>query len=523
MQKPNLVLASSTAAELKIETFPPETPSAPEPPRPLIRALPPATPFPVKALGPLLDNAAKAINNRVQAPLPMCCQSVLAAATLAVQGHADIQLPTAQIKPISNYFVTVAESGDRKTAADNEALQSVVKRERELSADKDEKLPSYQNAIEAWEAARAKVKKDAKGNQAAIKIALNNIGPRPISPLEPLLTCAEPTYEGLVKTLAVGQPSIGLFADEGGQFIGGHAMNEDAMLRTAAGLSSAWDGKTIKRVRASDGVTILHGRRIALHIMAQPDVAAMMLANRLLLNQGLLSRCLVSAPDSIAGTRLWKEPSAELSKHLETYNERLLTILRRPLPLAPSKINELAPRIIMLTAEAREMWIAFADKIESQIKPNGLLIPVKGLANKLPEHSARIASVIELANALTATSDVAEIKITEDQMASGEEIATYYANEALRLFEASQVNAELLKAQNVLDWMLSPSWGHALISLPDIYQYGPNSIRDKQTASKMVAILDEHGWLTRVKGGAQVGDHYRQDAWLIYGKKDARK
>ncbi len=74
-----------------------------------------------------------------------------------------------------------------------------------------------------------------------------------------MATCPEPTFEGLCKLLAVGQPSVGVFASEGGQFIGGHGMSDDNKLRTAAGLSSVWDGEPIRRVRAGDGSIILPG------------------------------------------------------------------------------------------------------------------------------------------------------------------------------------------------------------------------------------------------------------------------
>jgi len=87
-----------------------------EAPRPLLREMPPADPFPVDALD-VLAPAARAIHDRVQAPLAICGQSVLAAATLAVQGHADIELPTRQAKPLTNFFLTVARTGERKTAA----------------------------------------------------------------------------------------------------------------------------------------------------------------------------------------------------------------------------------------------------------------------------------------------------------------------------------------------------------------------------------------------------------------------
>jgi hypothetical protein len=494
-----------------------KTAHKPEPPRPLIRTLPPANPFPVDALGDVLGNAARAINDRVQAPMAICGQSVLATATLAVQGHADTQLPTGHIKPVSSFFLTVAETGERKTAGDSEALESVAKWERELRESYDNDFPKYENNMEAWEEARNKAKKDAKGNQAAIKLAFANIGPKPTPPLIPLLTCPEPTYEGLVKQLAVGQPSIGLFADEGGQFIGGHGMNDEAILRTAAGLSSVWDGKPIKRVRGGDGVTVLPGRRVALHLMAQPDVAAMVLSDSLLLNQGLLSRCLATAPDSIAGSRQWHEPNENSAENLKVYNDRIYEILSRPLPLVAKKNNELAPRVVLLSSIAREMWIAFADKIELQIKPNGLLIPIKGLANKLPEHAARLAAILTLAPVLTATTDVADIKISENEMAAGVILVEHYANEAMRLVEASQVNADLIAAQKLLDWLKS-SWADAAVSLPDIYQLGPNSIRDKSTASKMVGILEDHGWLMKAKDGAVIGEHHRRDAWMIHGK-----
>jgi putative DNA primase/helicase len=95
-----------------------------EPPRPLMRELPPADPFPIEALGGVLAPAARAIHDRVQAPIAMCGQSVLAAATLAVQGHADVELPTRQTKPVANYFVTVAATGERKSTVDRAGPQA---------------------------------------------------------------------------------------------------------------------------------------------------------------------------------------------------------------------------------------------------------------------------------------------------------------------------------------------------------------------------------------------------------------
>jgi hypothetical protein len=247
-----------------------------EPPRPLMRELPPADPFPIDALGDVLVPAVRAIHDRVQAPLAICAQSVLAAATLVVQGHADVELPTGQQRPLTCYFLTIAATGERKTATDSEALRPVQTREATLRQAHDAERQDFENSKLAWDKAREATIKQAKGDRTRIKSALDELGQPPASPPPPLLTCPEPTWEGITKLLAIGWPSLGIFTAEGGQFIGGHGMSDEAKLRTAAGLSSTWDGEPIKRVRAADGVTVLPGRRLAVHLMVQPDVAAVL-------------------------------------------------------------------------------------------------------------------------------------------------------------------------------------------------------------------------------------------------------
>jgi hypothetical protein len=284
-------------------------------------------------------------------------------------------------------------------------------------------------------------------------------------------------------------------------------MSDDAKLRTATGLSSCWDGEPIKRVRAQDGVLLLPGRRISMHLMAQPDVAAIWLGDRLLLDQGLLSRVLVTAPNPASGTRLWREPSIESNRALEAYNSVLGDILRRQAPLAPGVRNELAPRQLLLSGEARTMWIGFADHIERRLGSDGELDSVRGLANKLPEHAARIAGVMTLVGDLDAS------EISRHEMEAGIAIAEHYAKEALRLSGASRISAELIEAQRLLTWLLT-SWPHPVVSLPDIYRLGPNSIRDAASARRAVTILCDHGWLAQAPP-CEINGTPRRDVRLI--------
>jgi hypothetical protein len=481
----------------------------PDAPRPLMRELSPADPFPVDALGDVLRPAAWAIHDRVQAPLAICGQSVLAAATLAVQAHGDVELPTRQVRPLSNYYLTIAATGERKTAVDTEALWPVRRREADLLQDYTAERVSYDNDKTAWDKARSAIANKAKHDRERIKAELDALGSPPVPPLEPLITCPEPTYEGMCKLLAIGRPSIGIFTGEGGQFIGGHGMRDESKLLMAAGLSAAWDGEPIKRVRAGDGVLILPGRRVAMHLMAQPEVARIWLNDRLLLDQGLLSRTLPTAPDSTSGTRIWRQQAPASDAAIKQYSSRLLKILELRLPVPDEKKqNELAPRALPLSSAAKALWVAFYNHVEHLLGSGGELEPVRGLANKLPEHAARIAAV------LTLTNDIHAGEVTDLDMEAGITLAQHYAAEALRLFGASRVTNEIREAEKLRSWLLS-TWPDPKVSLPDIYQLGPNSIRDAASARRAVNLLVEHGWLVPVPGGAIIAGTFRRDAWFI--------
>jgi hypothetical protein len=133
---------------------------------------------------------------------------------------------------------------------------------------------------------------------------------------------------------------------------------------------------------------------------------------------------------------------------------------------------------------------------------------VRGLANKLSEHAARMAAV------LTLVRDIHAGEVAAAEMNSGIELAQHYVAEALRLVAASRVSAELQLAQRLINW-LRGQWKEPAVSLPDIYQRGPNAIRDKARAAKLVGILEDHGFLVRIEGGAHIEGKWRREAWRL--------
>jgi hypothetical protein len=138
-----------------------------EGPHPLTQALDPPREFPIEALGPILGPAALAIHDKIQSPLAMCANSVLAAASLAVQALLDVYLPFGQIRPCSCWFLTIGRSSDRKTSTDEESLVPHREFEKQLRIAYETARQQWGIEKKAWDAAAQAIEKEFKAPGAA--------------------------------------------------------------------------------------------------------------------------------------------------------------------------------------------------------------------------------------------------------------------------------------------------------------------------------------------------------------------
>jgi hypothetical protein len=179
--------------------------------------------------------------------------------------------------------------------------------------------------------------------------------------------------------------------------------------------------------------------------------------------------------------------------------------------MADGASEGLTPRLVRLSPHAEHAWQVSYNNVESQLLLDGALRPVMGLANKLPEHAARLAVVLALAE------DVEVETLSLDHMERGIALAEHYASEALRLHGAAQIHPAIRSAERLLAW-LQDVWNEPLISLVDVYQRGPRDSRTKRQAEKLLAILEDHGWISRLVEGATIKGVERRNVWQIYGK-----
>jgi integrase len=441
-------------------------------PQPLSRPVASAQPYPLDALGPVIEHAARAIEELVQAPAAICAQSVLAACAYTAQQQIDVVMPTGSRKPVSVFFLTVGASGERKSAVDDHAMMPLARHQKALQQ-------QYQAEMRVFRSAK-NGKDEGQGR-----------------PINPTILVQEPTFEGLCRLLAEGLPNVALMSDEGGAFLNSHAMNGDNKIRTATGLSSLWDGRPISRPRASQSNETLFGRRVGLHLMVQPDIARSLTTDAALRDQGLLSRLLVAMPETKQGMRLWRDPSQDAASLLRQYSSRLEELLNEPLPLEKGERNVLDPRAVRLDQDAQEAFKAFYNDIEREVAPGKRLAAVAGLANKAPEHAARLAAV------QTYIADPTAYHIGVEAFDRAVALVRYYLDEALRLTAFAPLDHGVALAEMTRDWLIAR--GKPLIHLAELYQFGPNAVRTKATAIKAMAVLEAHDWVIRLPAGTKIG------------------
>ena len=472
-------------------------------PLPLYRQIEAPQPFPMDALGPILGPAAQAMHRVIKAPDSICGQSVLAATSLATQAHANIIIDGREL-PLSEFYVTGAESGDRKSATDREALKPIFSWQKMLADCYRTEYPKFQIEKEAWE---AKKKEWIKNPSSASTFS----EPPPSPPLRPLVLAEEPTYEGIVKYFSAdGQPSIGLFSDEGGRFFGGHAMDHDNLLKTLAGLSSLWDGKEISRMRAGDGDMLLYGRRLSLHLMIQEVVLSQLISNPIFDLQGFLPRCLMVFPQSMAGSRTYVEEDLSNDPVMKRFNDAINRLLDSNTmggsPLSPK--NEISPISLSLSPNAKKIWIAFHNKNEEDLAEGKRHHPIRRFASKAPEHVLRLSGSL----ALIENPDVREISMEHIQRAII--LIQYYFSERLRIHGFVSINPDLVCAASLLKWFWKEN--HIQVGLSMVYQYGPLSlgIRNADRARTIMSILASHGWVISTPN-LVINGKKNKEAWTI--------
>lgn len=483
--------------------------------KPLIREMPPAVEFDFGCLGSILGPACMATYETVQAPKALIANSYLAAAALASQPFHNILLD-GRTRPIGNYFITFAQSGERKSTVDTWALNPLREHERKNYENWDTQIVKFAHEKEVHEKTlgalsiqydQALTNEDEINSDRLATLLSNKREIEPKAPLQPHLICEDPTGAGLIRQFHRGSSSLGLFCDEGGRVTGGWGMSKENIITTCGILNQCWDGAPISSTRVENNVPKLFGRRLSAHLMIQPDIGLSWYQNDVTQGSGLSARLLATYPQSTIGSRSYSNLILSEDERYKSYVSDLNRLLSYSPRRRGTQSPELDPNILKLSNKSQVVYESFYNYIESEMKRNCRLAEISGLASKAPEHACRIASVLHTLEQFDRN------ELSPQYLEFGIELMNYYLDEALRLRSVQAETSDLSKAGKLLQWL--DRRRSALITLVELYQKGPDFVRTASSARHYLSILVEHGWVRQVNCPTEYDGVMRKDVFQM--------
>jgi putative DNA primase/helicase len=464
-----------------------------ESPQPLLAELTPE-PYPLDALPETIREAVEEVAGFVKAPIPLVASSALAAVSLAIQAHVDVRREEKLEGPTGLFFLTIADSGERKSSCDGYFSRAI----REYEATEAEKakslLVNHRSDLAAWEAKqgglRDKIRQLARESKStgSLEEELRHLErEKPDQPRFPRLVYADVTPEALAYELSKKWPSAGLMSAEAGLVLGSHGMNKDSVMRNLALLNQLWDGSSVSVDRRSTDSFKVQGARLTVALQIQePTLRSFFDRSGILARgTGFLARFLVAWPESTQGTRLFSSAPKSWPS-LERFDKRLKTILSSPTSLNDS--GGLSPTMLNFSPDAKKIWVDFHNSIEKELASGGELYDIRDVASKSADNAARLAALFNYFE-----SGVGAIGI--DPILRASRIVAWHLSESRRFFGELALPQELADSVRLDSWLIN----HAkqtqfLISTRDAQR--KSSVRDK---GRLNIALEELQTLGRIR------------------------
>ncbi|MDR2332603.1 MAG: DUF3987 domain-containing protein [Burkholderiaceae bacterium] len=459
--------------------------------------------YPVHHLPPLLLNAVNDVRRLTQASTPLIAASALCAMATACQGLADVKrLGLPGLTPLSLYFLTLADSGERKTAADGFFFEPIRRLEKTMRQQYAEGAANFEFDEKVRHAKirglerRLEKESQAGRDTTATEEDLSQLTlAAAILPTRMRFMLSDITPAALISELRINPCSAVLHSNEAADLIKGRTLSNLPLI------NRAWDGQTLDKDRKKQvDSEWVEGARLSAGLAVQPHALEFLCGkdSSYAREVGYLARTLVAFPKSTAGQRFvdGSDNSDSLPSGILTFRSQVHQLL---LKAVERHRNGEARRVLTFEPQAAHCWVAFFNHIESRLDPQfGRLSPIKDFAAKAAEHAARMAAIFEMAQGDAQT-------ISEDSMQRAIAVIEWYLWEFDRLFAKSPEEKNIEKhAEKILVWMRSksPVTGFGLprtFTRREIQQSGPRP-RDPESVSLVLQYLLTHGHIQSVFG-----------------------
>lgn len=448
--------------------------------------------FPVHALDEHLQGVIRQIQLQTQAPVGLIASSVLGAMGLACQDLVDVSPKAGLIHPVSLFFITKADSGERKTAVDELVMKPFRTREQLAEQHYHNELEKHTTELSVWQteqkAHKAALNKAIleQVDTSAFKQALRDVeAAKPSLPMNQKWLLNDVTSAAIKHAIDAYGRSIGVFSDEAA-----HLFSSDFMRETSV-LNSLWGAKPISAMRVStQGATTISDYRFSLSLMVQGQLFERFLDRQgeQARESGFFARCLLCEPSSTQGSRFM---TAELpendvgARFHAAYLSNFHLKVEKLLDCAQLRREAGEPRVCLtLSPEARVKWFERANLIEGQIGVMGVWREFRDFASKFMEHVSRIAAVL---HTFKSSGQV----ISDVTMHAAILIVEWYFQHFVQQFKTRSVPDDIHQANKLDRWLgdnLHNS-DNGVFLKNDIRQRCPNCIRNTAKLERALNTL----------------------------------
>jgi len=360
------------------------------------RVLSEVPPFPTSLLPPWVRNWVEATAHATQTPPDVAALAALAVVSAVVGNKVKVAPRPGRTMPICVFTLAVLDSASGKSSVHSAAtapLRRLEDEQRTIEAASSAGMSSRR--LIADRVLRRKVAAAAKagGADAAlnddVEKAAANLAQLTEKPARQLVV-GDCTPEQLAIILDEQQGHCAIFSAEGG------TLRHMAAERPGGDVyPQAFSGETIRVDRRSGTRVRVPAPGLTICMAVQPEVFAAVARRARLRERGTLGRFLYALPKSLLGDR---DPFAsavpeEVAAAYETGVKRLA-----------SEVSGLGERPegggvqeLVLDTDAAVRLAEFQVENERRLKPDGDLRAIADWAGRLPEHVARIAALLHLA------------------------------------------------------------------------------------------------------------------------------
>ncbi|MGO1615677.1 MULTISPECIES: YfjI family protein [unclassified Halomonas] len=331
----------------------------------------------------------------------MVLTAALGALSVACQAGYVVKMPGRKVEhPVSLMLLTVANSGERKTAVENKVFSSIRSFQKEQEAINQKHIRQHDYALEIWKhkksALISTLKRAVKeDDEQALETAEQKLDALEMEKPEPPATInllyEDTTPQALVKAMYDNLPVACVISSEADGILNGFAMQNNTPL------NSLWSGSDVTVHRTTRESFTLSEGRLTMALMTQESSVDHYMEKRgkRARGSGLLARFLPVYATSTIGTREGNNNKEDDNdRYLSNFHERISKLLRTTLKSTNGKLS--VPTVLTFTPIAQKNWENTYQIIESQCLPGGVYENAFDHASKLLDNIDRIAALIHL-------------------------------------------------------------------------------------------------------------------------------